>query len=298
MKIAVLIATRNRPHLLALCIAALLRNTRLPDEIVIIDQSDDSASQTVIEKSQPKSTAIRYEKTSTIGKSRALNRAVQITTADFLAFTDDDVQVDERWLETAASLASEHPDAGAFCGKVLPEQGTDPKDYLNLVLGNEKKRIGHGTNPLNSSFCGANMLVRRETLLRIGGFHESFGPGSIFTCNDDGELAWRLVRAGVIVWYCPDLVVYHSGWRREADNRALKSRYAFGLGALAGHYMRQGDPVPFYYLVIKSILKFRRLILGVIIFQKERIVDGYLHLDGFLRGFFKGLLTPGKPPSP
>ncbi len=298
MKIAVLIATRHRPHLLALCIAALLRNTRLPDEIVIIDQSDDSASQTAMEKLHPKDTAIRYEKTSTVGKSKALNRAAQITSADFLAFTDDDVQVDERWLETAATLASEHPDAGAFCGKVLPEQGTDPKAYLNLVLGKEKKRIGRGTNPLNSSFCGANMFVRRATLLRVGGFRESFGPGSIFTCNDDGELAYRLVRFGVVVWYCPDLVVYHSGWRREADIRELKSRYAFGLGALAGHYMRQGDPVPFYYLAIKSILKLRRLVLGVMIFQKERIVDGYFHLGGFLSGFFKGLLTPVKPPWP
>lgn len=297
MKIAVLIATRNRPRLLALCVSSLLRNTRPPDEIVIVDQSDDSATQTDLENLRPQNTEIRYEKTPVVGKSKALNRAVKITSADFLAFTDDDVQVDERWLENATALAAEHPDAGAFCGKVLPEQNTDPKNYLNLVLGNEKKRIGRGTNPLNSGFCGANIFVRRDTLMRVGGFHESFGPGALFRNNDDGELAYRLTRSGIVVWYSPDLVVYHSGWRCEADKQALKSCYAFSLGALAGHYIRQGDFIPFYYLAIKSILKFRRLILGMMIFQKERIVDGYLHLEGFLRGFLKGLLTPGKTPS-
>jgi GT2 family glycosyltransferase len=292
MKISALIATRNRPALLSACIASLLRNTRPPDEIVVMDQSDDLATQTLLRGMRAGGAAIRHEKTTPVGKAAALNRAAALAAGDVFAFTDDDVSVDEKWLETFERIASRHPGVDAFCGRVLPEKNTAPESYLNLVLGEREKWIDRATNPFNTGFCGANIFVKRTALLGVGGFNPLFGPGAKFKGNEDGELAYRLVRGGAKILYCPELAVFHSGWRGERDNRLLKFDYAFSLGALTGYYSRRGDWRLLCRLAVKSAQKLRRLTVGLLLGQKERIIDGYLHLKGFALGIMSGALTP------
>lgn len=289
MKISVLIATRNRPGLLRAALRSITQNTRLPGEIVVIDQSGDGASRTAIEEFKSAFPNVVHEPMAPLGKSKALNRAIEIASGDFLVFTDDDVRVDEHWLETFEKLIARYPQADALCGRMLPEEGSSPDDYLNLVLRREPGRIDRRYNPLNSGFVGANMGVRRDTLIKVGGFNELFGPGALFRSNNDGELAHRLVRSGTDILFRPELVVYHSAWRKESDNRDLKFNYAFGLGAFPAYYLRQGDVRPFFYLCAKFLRKLRRLLIGILLFQKERVLDGYIHLQGFILGFWKGL---------
>ncbi|MBI4383390.1 MAG: glycosyltransferase [Nitrospinae bacterium] len=294
MKISVLIATRNRPGLLRAALRSIQQNQRLPDEIVVIDQSGDGTSRAVVEEFKATLPNVVHEPMAPLGKSKALNRAIEIASGRFLVFTDDDVRVDEHWLETFDKLIAQYPQAGAFCGRMLPETGSSPEDYLNLVLRQEPGWIDRRYNPLNSGFVGANMGVRRETLINVGGFNELFGPGALFRSNNDGELAHRLVRSGTDIMFCPELVVYHSAWRKESDNRDLKFNYAFGLGAFPAYYLKQGDVRPFFYLCAKFPRKLRRLLIGVCLLQKERMLDGYLHIKGFILGFWKGLVTSAK----
>ncbi|MFQ5716239.1 MAG: glycosyltransferase family 2 protein [Nitrospinales bacterium] len=292
MKISVLIATRNRPQLLAECVSSLLRNTRQPEEIVLIDQSDPSSPLGGIPHFHSQRTKLRYEKMPPLGKSAAVNRALQISCGDFLAFADDDVQADETWLERFEALATQYPEVAMFCGRVLPEKNTSPDGYLNLALRREQKYIDCAAGPLNMDFCGCNMFIRRESILEVGGFCEYFGPGGRFRSAEDGELAYRLSRGGASILYSPEPVVYHSGWRREKDNERLKLDYAFGLGAFAGYYLKKGDRKPLLNFLTKFLLKFRRLILGALLWRKERVLDGYLHLKGFSLGFIRGSFAP------
>jgi len=291
LTISVLIATCDRPNLIKDCLERLFQNSRPPDEIIVIDQSSDNDTGNVIKQLQNQWAQLRYERMERLGKACALNRAIELSTGNFLGLTDDDVTVSKTWLETFENVWRRHSGINAYCGRVLPEENTQPEDYINLVLSEEERWIDKKTNPISPAFCGANIFIRRGTMREFGNYNIRFGPGAAFRNNDDGELAYRLTRRGERILYAPELIVYHSGWRRERENMELVSDYAYGLAAFAGHYVRNGDLVPMLYLARKSIYKLTHLAFGIISFRKQIVIDEYLHLKGFLFGFMKGIVT-------
>ncbi|MCF6290869.1 MAG: glycosyltransferase [Desulfobacterales bacterium] len=290
MRISVLIATCNRPDHLKNCLQSLLDNSRPPDEIIVADQSDGYATEETVAGIASGSTVIRYERLDRRGKSRALNRAVEICAGDFLALTDDDVMVDKKWLETFLQLSAEYPGIEAFCGRMLPEEGgAGNEEYLNLVLETNTKWIDKKTNPVQPGFVGANCFISRRAFLAAGRFNELFGPGAVFPSNEDGELACRLISSGTKILYSPKLVVFHSGWRGRKDNRKLKFNYAYGQGGIAGYCLRQGRLMFGWHILLIFLQKLRRLTLGLLLADQERIQDGAIHLKGIVAGFLKGL---------
>src|SRR5262245_19673714 len=138
---SVLIATRNRPALLERCLAAILANTRSPREVIVADQSDNDATEATTRR-----LGLVYRRFEPRGKSAAVNRAAELAQGEFLALTDDDVLVEPSWLERFDELRRENPETDAFCGGLLPETGTRPETYLNLVLGAEPRWIGRRGN--------------------------------------------------------------------------------------------------------------------------------------------------------
>lgn len=289
MKISVLIATCNRATLLRKCIASLLANTRPAHEIVIADQSDGPETEALVRELAGGPAPLRYVRMDRRGKSRALNEAIRLSGGDFLALTDDDVEVDREWLETIEALHAKHPSVTAFCGRVLPEPDSDPSTYYNLVTSTRPRWITRSTNPLAPAFCGANIVVQRSVMLEVGGYNVHFGPGGLFRNNDDGDLAYRLTRHGEELLYAPEMFVYHSAWRGETDTDALKLEYTYSLGAFAGYYMRRGHLRPALYLARKGLFKSRQLVLSCLSRDRSKNVDARIQLRGLSRGFCKGL---------
>ena len=293
MTIAVLIATCNRADMLRTCIELLLANDRQPDEIVVADQSDDDSTREMLERVDAGQTTIKYDRLARKGKSNALNHAIQRTECDVIALTDDDVLPPADWLTAMASVVQTHEEVGAFCGRVLPEKGTNPDDYLNLVLDTESFIFDKSINPISPSFVGADMAIRRQTLIDVGCYNEEFGPGSRLRSNEDGELAYRLIRAGVQIRHSPEMLVYHSGWRGEADNAELLFDYAFGIGALAGYCRRRGDWAPSWYLTRKLFYRVRQWLYGFFFCTPKWRADASLHLRAFIAGYREGRREPG-----
>ncbi|MAG85856.1 MAG: hypothetical protein CMB97_00360 [Flavobacteriaceae bacterium] len=293
MTISVLIATCNRLALLRQCIHSILKNTRLPDEIIIIDQSTDAVIESIHSELESLSPVVRYHHVSWKGKTKSLNAAIAKSTCEFLALTDDDVIVEEKWLETFIEKTTKYPDIDTFCGQVLPETNSNPEGYLNLVLGDEERWINQTTNPLSPGFCGANIFIKKETLIQAGCYNILFGPGAPFRNNDDGELAYRLVKMGREILFSPELYVHHSSWRNEKDNTELMHNYAFGIGAFAGYYMRNSDFKPIVYLLRKLIAKIMKLVWGIIRFKQSIVLENWIHINGFLSGSLCGL-TPNQ----
>jgi len=289
MKISVLIATCDRSPLLRKCLVAICGNSRPADEIVIADQSDGSETKSLVEGFDTGPVPLRYLHLDHRGKSRALNEAIRIANGDFLALTDDDVEVDERWLETIDALHAEHPGVVAFCGRVRPEPGSYPARYYNLVLSTRRRWITGRSNPLTPGFCGANIVVARSAMLDAGGYNVHFGPGGLFRNNDDGELAYRLTRRGEDLLFAPELFVYHSSWREETDTDSLKLEYTYSLGAFAGYYLRRGHLRPVSYLAKKGLFKSRQLLTGLVSRDRPRFDDARIQLRGLSRGLLKGL---------
>src|SRR5690606_38887608 len=95
---------------------------------------------------------------------------------------------------------------------------------------------------LRDGGIGALMAVRRDAALAVGGFDERVGAGSDLAACEDGELAYRLLRAGWGLAHVPAASVMHHGFRRWADGRRYSYDTYRGIGAAYATHLRGGDP--------------------------------------------------------
>ena len=176
------VCTRDRPELLATCLASLVASGAAPGDILVVDNapSDDRSREVA------RHIGVRYDVEPCPGLDFARNRALQSARSDVVAFVDDDVVVDRHWWETLRAVWHRHPAAGAVNGQILPlELETDAElaferrggfrggnvraCYAGLDLeGNDIYPYGPGMFG-----AGADMSVRRAAALRLGGFDDA-----------------------------------------------------------------------------------------------------------------------------
>lgn len=235
---SVIIATRNRAALLARMLQSLERalgSAGANVEVVIADNGSADGTAALLNtwvRAAPGRTRLCVPQP---GKAHALNQALRHAAAPLLAFTDDDVEVRPEWLHEVIRFFAAHPEYMAGMGRVLlPPEVIDP---------NLRDRIAYyRTIPLfdggdtvhdDRHLYGANMAIRRTVLDRVGPFNERLGPGAS-GLHEDGDLAARIIGAGLRIGYMPDAVVYHvveperltCEYFRQLHLRDARSRFA------------------------------------------------------------------------
>src|SRR5262249_15492066 len=116
-RISVLIATADRPALLAGCLASLSASRFDGVEVLVLDQSRNAPS----DRAEDSETLpVRYVRCPRRGKSAALNLGVTEARAPWLAFTDDDCQVAADWLAVIDRAARESGTGCVLTGRVVP----------------------------------------------------------------------------------------------------------------------------------------------------------------------------------
>lgn len=212
------VATRDRPHLLAGLLDALPAALDDRCELLVVDSASRTASTSDLCRARGVP-VLRLERP---GTSRARNAGIACTTADLVAVTDDDCLPQPGWAG-ALRAAFTDPSVGLVTGRVLPDGATAAP--LSLTL-EERSRdltsdalIGHG----------ANAAFRRAALDAVGGFDEQLGPGTPLRAAEDVDLFARLLAAGWSGRYCADAVVLHRQWRSRRS--ALGTAWSYGVGA-------------------------------------------------------------------
>lgn len=168
---------------------------------------------------------------------------VRNTSADWLAFLDDDCFVAEDWVANAAAFAYMHPGYAAFGGKVIPEWEHTPPNWL-LKFRYCFAKQDHGPRPKQvSCLVGAGMVINRAALLRCGWPDRQFlddRVGTELISGGDVEIALRLAAVSDL-WYTPDCSIRHfiPAWRTSMDYLAKLNR-GLGTSKLLGDSMLWG----------------------------------------------------------
>jgi glycosyltransferase involved in cell wall biosynthesis len=241
LPISIIIATRNRRHLLAQTLQALAQQSwpREQFEIVIADNGSTDDTRAVIEAAAAAAGApsITYLDVREPGKSAAVNRALSATRGDLLAFTDDDVEPEPQWLERLHA-AAEETGADFVAGRILPRWEVAPPHWMSPALygvlatpdsGTCRLPIEPGANG-NVMPIGANMAVRAHVIARVGGLRTDLGKlaGTLRT-GEDHEFFLRMLRAGCRGIYEPTAAVRH--WvPRERLERSYCRRWLYENG--------------------------------------------------------------------
>jgi N-acetylglucosaminyl-diphospho-decaprenol L-rhamnosyltransferase len=218
MEIEALVVTHNSEKHIVACLDSLQANSAAP--IVVDTGSTDSTIQLVAERG-PSVKLIRPG--GKVGYGRALNLGFRQTVGDYVLLSNSDVV----YLPLSITEMIEFLDKNSDVGLVGPQQmfpdGSWQWSYGDLpgIWSGLKDAIGVTTlrnacrywlwprkidrKPIDVPYLvGAVLLVRRKAFEEVGGFDESFFPGS-----DDCDLCIRMQKSGWRTVFCPLAEVVH-----------------------------------------------------------------------------------------
>ncbi len=112
--LALVICTYRRPQALVRLLEAVGSQTRVPDEVLIVDGSPDQDSEEAVAPFlHADASAVRYRRATAEerGLTRQRNVGIAETTATMIAFLDDDTVPEPRYFEAILACFSAHPDA-------------------------------------------------------------------------------------------------------------------------------------------------------------------------------------------
>ncbi|WP_417462222.1 glycosyltransferase [Kordiimonas sp.] len=233
LRFSVVICSFNRHKLLACAIDSVLQQN-FPDDrydIIVVDNSSDMTSACETRETYaPLVPRIRYLVEDTPGLSRARNVALQISTAEYIVFLDDDAVASEDWLQQLDMvLNDQRHDIGVIGGRVRPNWESPPPGWL-LPTDVDPVEVNNHEFPMVGNFsvvnwggetrepaegewlAGANLAFNREALLAAGGFDQGLGRhgnGYSLLSNEEGNAIRKIKTEGWRVLYAPHAVVDH-----------------------------------------------------------------------------------------
>lgn len=124
LRLSVIIPTKNRPEDLCATVATLLKQTELPSELIIVDQSKTEESRRLVDgllSTAPtevrQALRLRYVLDAGItGLAAARNRAMQKADGDLWLFLDDDVELEPNFIEELLAAYRVRPTAVGISG--------------------------------------------------------------------------------------------------------------------------------------------------------------------------------------
>ena len=238
--ISVAISTRNRADALDRCLSSLAAGERRPEEVIVVDQSDDGRSMAIIDRHRRTGlpvTSVRHERR---GLGASQNLAFARTTHPVVAVIDDDCVAHEQWLSTIAGVMTRRLDLDGVTGRVLPLESSGERIFAVSSRVSDVRRELSGRDPPWEVGSGNNFALRRDAFMRVGGCDERLGPGSPAQGGVDMDLFHRLTLAGSRFLYEPDAIVYHERQTR-AERRARRPMYGRGMGTAVALWHRSGD---------------------------------------------------------
>ena len=224
--VSVIITGYNYARFLPAAIESVLAQTRLPEEIFVVD--DGSTDDTAEVVARYASRGVRYIYRENGGVSAARNTGIRESTGDLIAFLDGD----DRWLPEKVALQVAHferyPSVGIVTGSECQvyESGAKPFTLRRKPVG----AASFYPDILIENIIGNSSLtmLRRECLDRAGLFDEKVGLGQ------DWELWIRIARSykvgvvdAILIYFTRHSQSYTAGVssRRYASNSNIQRRY-------------------------------------------------------------------------
>ncbi len=261
LKIAVLILTYNRVHLLKKCIESIINqgDHQFKLHFYISVNGPDVEAQKYLEsiKNQIELTYIYSEHEIPVGEAR--NKLIEMIDEEWICFLDDDIYLAPNYFKVAHEVLAKFPDIDIFGG---PDQNTDEandfQSTLSLVMENffatgptnrRHKSVGNkitNGNEVNLILCN---FWAKKSVFSIKMFPEKFRR------NEENYLMAILKDRGISMKYVPYMLVHHN--RKVDFYKIIRVLY------LAGLY--RSVSIIYYPKSIRLIFFLHLLFLGLLI---------------------------------
>ncbi|MEU9352224.1 glycosyltransferase [Streptomyces griseoloalbus] len=241
---SVVVATRERAGQLARALDSLLAQEHPHFEVVVVDNAPVTGeTRELVERKYGE--RVRYVCEPVPGLAIAHNRGLAEARGEVIAFTDDDVVADPRWLAELTTPFAADPRLGCATGLILPARLRTPAQVLleshgGFAKGFTPTTYDPGAPPRDEPLfpftagrfgSGANMAFRTEVLRAVGGFDPATGAGTPARGGDDLYGFVRVLAQGHRLHYTPYALVWHHHRETWADLETQAYGYGAGLTA-------------------------------------------------------------------
>jgi glycosyltransferase involved in cell wall biosynthesis len=239
-RFSILVATMNRPQAIAKLLETVEKQTFLPQECILVDQSKDDLTKdvcdTYVKRMQGRGQVFKYIRQETPSLVKARNRGVDESTGEIICFIDDDLILDQDYFQRIAFYFQD-PAIGGVTGNVIlsnPFQGFKWEIRKLIVrffmINSFNGRLTPSTfgYPIYERevsqvqevelFGGYSMNFRREFVLR----HRPDEWFSGYGYREDVDLSYRISRDAKLIIVPDARFVHDISTINRLDTGALK----------------------------------------------------------------------------
>ena len=234
---SVVIPTYNRPQYLIDCLKSFLKldYPRERWELIVVNDGGKHSFDAVTDDLKAQ-LPLQLMTVAHVGPARARNQGAMVANGTYLAFTDDDCQVDPHWLR---SFADEFActDYDALGGQLLnPFPDSIPAEAWTIYMRFVQDYLYRDPNDTLLLLLGNNAAYKRDVFNHLGGFDERFP----FAAAEDTELGFRLVGNDYVQGYCEQAKVWHH--HHSSYLAYVKQQFRYGRGDYyLGKILKQPD---------------------------------------------------------
>lgn len=223
-RISVILVLFNKAELTFACLQALKRNSKIPLEIIIVD--NHSTDQTHKLLSKVNVSRVIYNKTN-LHFLTACNQAITHVSTTNVLFLNNDTEIEKGALSNALKSLHESKNNGAVGAKLILPDGT--LQEAGNIIWNDGSCLGYGRNdnPMLPEYnfkrvvdycSGAFLLTKTELLTKHGGFDIQFNPAYY----EETDYCLWLQENNFKVIYDPNVIVKHFEFGSSAKEMGVE----------------------------------------------------------------------------
>ena len=196
MKISVVVPVLNEEQSIRALLDGLLRQTRLPEEIVIVDAGSTDATPHIVEEYKAQSDRVRLIRELNALPGRGRNVGAANATHEWLAFIDAGVRPATDWLAGIAERAESDPTVDVVYGAWQPVTDSFFKECAAIAYAYVPE---NGVDKESRAILSS--LMRRSVWQEVDGFSEHLRSA------EDLLFMSKIDECGFKTAYAPDAVV-------------------------------------------------------------------------------------------
>jgi len=285
--VSVIIVNHNGIEFVEPCVRSVLANNYRNFEVIFVDNASSDGSLELVKKTFRVESRLKIiENPSSLGPAVGRNVGARHSKGEYLAFLDNDTEVDKNWLLELVKVLEKDKTIGAAQAKLL-KMGADnlydcAGDYLGpLGFLIERSRGAEDKGQFDFiadilSAKSAASIIRKELFDKIGGFDADF-----YMYLEETDLSWRVWLAGYRVVFIPQAVVRHAFNTARKDFKRYYTKYIVRYYGCRNYITTLIKNLEFKNLL--RILPFHIgcwFILSFFFILRGGIFDGYYILKG------------------
>ncbi|TCP69689.1 glycosyltransferase family 2 protein [Baia soyae] len=217
---SIVIPVHNQWPVTQMCLRSLFRHTRIPIEVIIVNNASTDVTEKKLIKEFP--TVKQIHNSYKNGFSASLNQGFRMAKGKYLATINNDTLPSHRWLANMLRVLKDRPLCGVtapLSNYVLPDQylQTDLKRVKDIHMFCKKfNRQNLAKWKVSDRLSGFCLVFPRKIWNTVGEFDENYGMGYY----EDIDFTYRVRLAGYKCMIAGDTYVHHFGSKSFIQNNS------------------------------------------------------------------------------